>query len=137
MALRKGNMECREKAGFMVVRIRFGRGSVVSRRKGKNGRLATLGASLLTMVSLSCASLGAWRLGADLGWTGDFVVESGFLSHWLVWIGFAAAMQYASWRLAGYAALTQEQQDAAEIDGESSPVPASGDTEDAPARMPV
>lgn len=92
----------------MVVKIRFGRGPVVSRRKGKNGRLATLAASLLTMLSVSCASLGLWRLGSDLGWTGDFVVESGLLSHWLVWFGLAAAAQYGSWRLAGYAAVSRE-----------------------------
>src|ERR1019366_147652 len=131
-------MKCREKAGFMVVKIRFGLGPVVTRRKGKNGRLATLGASLLTMVSISCASLGVWRLGADLGWTGDFVVESGLLSHWLGWLGLAALSQYGSWRLAGYAALYREQDEAAETTPLSLPVLASSDTADAcevPARL--
>lgn len=86
----------------MVVRIRFGRGPVVKRRKGKNSRIATLAASLLTMASISLASLGLWRVGTDLGSTGGFVFSQGILSHWQVWIGAAIGVQYASWRLARY-----------------------------------
>lgn len=87
----------------MVVRIRFGRGPVVTRRKGKNSRIATLAASLLTMASLGFASLGLWRVGADLDWAGQFVFANGMLSHWQVWIGAAVAIQYLSWRLSRYA----------------------------------
>jgi hypothetical protein len=87
----------------MVVRIRFGQGPAVSRRRGKNSRMATLAASLLTLVSISCASLGMWRIGTDLEWAGDFVFHSGFLSHWQVWMGAAVAVQYLSWRLVRYA----------------------------------
>jgi hypothetical protein len=87
----------------MVVKIRFGRGPAVSRRRGKNSRMATLAASLLTLVSISCASLGMWRIGTDLEWAGDFVFHDGFLSHWQVWMGAAIAVQYSSWRLARYA----------------------------------
>jgi hypothetical protein len=76
---------------------------MVSRRKGKNSRIATLAASLLTMASLSCAALGLWRVGTDLDWAGGFVFSDGFLSHWQVWIGAAAAVQYAAWRLTRYA----------------------------------
>jgi hypothetical protein len=89
----------------MVVKIRFGRGPLVTRRRGKNSRIATLAASLLTMASLSCASLGLWRLGTDLNWAGGFVFPQGFLSHWQVWIGFAVAIQYAAWRLTQYAGM--------------------------------
>ena len=70
---------------LMVVKVRFGHGPVVTRRKGKNSRIAMLGASLLTLVAISCASLGLWRVGTDLDWAGDFVFQSGFLSHWQVW----------------------------------------------------
>lgn len=90
---------------FMIVRVRFGRGNVVARRKGKNSRIATLVASLLTIGSVSCASLGVWRVGGDLGWTGDFVFTQGLLSHWQVWMGAAAAIQYGAWRLTQYARL--------------------------------
>jgi hypothetical protein len=87
----------------MVVRIRFGRGPVVKRRKGKNSRIATLAANLLTMASISCAALGLWRVGTDLHWAGGFVFSQGLLSHWQVWIGTAVAIEYVSWRLSRYA----------------------------------
>jgi hypothetical protein len=99
-------MEC--KTEFMVVRIRFGRGPIVTQRPGKNSRIATLAASLLTLVSISCASLGLWRMGTDLNWAGDFFVSHGLLSHWQVWIGTAAAIQYAAWRLTRYARTARE-----------------------------
>ena len=94
----------------MVVRIRFGRGTMVKRRKGKNSRIATLAAGLLTMASISCAALGLWRVGTDLDWTGDFVFSKGLLSHWQVWIGVAVAIQYLSWRLARYARLAAQRE---------------------------
>jgi hypothetical protein len=88
---------------FMVVKIRFGRGPVVTRRKGKNSRIATLAASALTLLSLGSVSLGMWRVGTDLGWAGDFVFPQGFLSHWQVWVGAAVGIQYAGWKLTRYA----------------------------------
>ena len=36
-----------------------------------------------------------WRIGTDLGWTGDFVFSDGLLSHWQVWIG--AAIRCSTW----------------------------------------
>jgi hypothetical protein len=48
-------------------------------------------------------ALGLWRIGSDLGWAGDFMVQDGFLSHWQVWAGAAAGVQYASLRLTRYA----------------------------------
>jgi hypothetical protein len=87
----------------MVVKMRFGQGPVVSRRSGKNRRLARLAASLLTLVSISCASLALWRIGTDVAWAGNFVIPSGFLSHWQVWMGAAIAVQYLAWRLTRYA----------------------------------
>jgi hypothetical protein len=62
-----------------------------------------LGASVLTMLSISCASLGLWRLGSDLEWAGPFVYSDGLLSHWQVWIGAASLSQYGSFRLSRYA----------------------------------
>lgn len=102
-------MEC--KTEFMVVKIRFGHGPLVTRRQGKNSRIAMLSASLLTLTSISCASMGLWRLGTDLGWAGDFVFVHGLMSHWQVWIGVAVAVQYVAWRLTAYARLAREQND--------------------------
>lgn len=87
----------------MVVRIRLGRGAVVSRRAGKNSRIARVTATVLSLVSISLGSFGLWRVGADLGWAGDFVFTTGILSHWQVWIGAAIAVQYLVWQLSQYA----------------------------------
>jgi len=87
----------------MVVKIRFGLGPVVTRRKGKNGRMALLAGSLLTLSSICLGSLGVWRLGQDLDLAGDFVFPTGSLSHWQVWIGSAIGLQYGAWRLTRYA----------------------------------
>ena len=114
-------MEC--KTEFMVVKVRFARGPVISRRKGKNSRIATLAASLLTMASLSCAALGLWRVGTDLDWAGGFVFSDGFLSHWQVWMGAAIAVQYLSWRLARYA----KQARLPEVEAEAEDKPAEQD----------
>jgi hypothetical protein len=103
----------------MVVRMRFGPGQIVTRRPGKNSRIATLSASLLTLVSISFASLGMWRIGTDLDWAGDFVFPEGFLSHWQVWTGAAIAVQYCSWRLARYAKTAVPPEPAAEPAEES------------------
>jgi len=88
----------------MVVRIRFGRGPAVSGRAARNKRIATLTASFLTLISLSCGAFAFWRVGNDLGFVaGDFVFPSGLFSHWQVWTGFAIAVQYLAWRLNRYA----------------------------------
>ena len=68
-----------------------------------------LASSLLTLVAISCGSLGLWRLGTDLNWAGDFVFSHGLLSHWQVWIGTAIAVQYGCWRLTRYARMAREQ----------------------------
>ncbi len=87
----------------MVVKIRFGRGPVVARRKGKNSRIALLGAGLLTLVSICLASLGFWRLSQDVGLAGDFIFSDGLLSHWQVWIAATCLSWYCCWRLSRYA----------------------------------
>ncbi|HLJ48159.1 MAG TPA: hypothetical protein VKU01_19225 [Bryobacteraceae bacterium] len=47
---------------------------------------------MLTPVAVLAAALGAWRFGADLGWTSHFVITSGLLSHWQAWFAVAIAM---------------------------------------------
>lgn len=109
----------------MIVRIRFGRGPLVTRRKGKNGRVALLLASLLTLVSISFGVFGFWRLGEDLGFAGDFVFPTGLLSHWQVWVAAAAASQYGCWRLTKYSRQVriEEAEAEAEADEDEAAVP--------------
>ncbi len=89
-------------AGRLAAKVGFRRGPSLTPEE-RNGRIAMLSASLLTLVGISCVSLGLWRVGTDLEWAGDFVIQNGFLSHWQVWVGAAIAMQYTSWWLARYA----------------------------------
>jgi hypothetical protein len=86
----------------MIVRIRFGPSRRVSHRQGKNGRAARVTASLLGLVAICLGIFGFWRLGEDLGFFGDFVFSTGFLSHWQVWLAAGAAIRYVCWRLTRY-----------------------------------
>lgn len=56
----------------------------------------TLLGFLMKPAALSAYALGFWRLGDDIGWTGDFFIGSGLLSHWQVWVGIGAAIHAAS-----------------------------------------
>jgi hypothetical protein len=38
--------------------------------------------------------LGAWRLGADLGWTSSFIIGKGLLSHHQFWFALAIAVPW-------------------------------------------
>ena len=49
--------------------------------------------TLLTPVSAVGFVLAAWRLGADIGWTNDFPLSDGLLSHWMVWIVIGVLIQ--------------------------------------------
>lgn len=89
----------------MVVRIRFPRGPMVERRRGKNGGIVSVFAGFLTLVSVTCFILAVWRLGADLEWFGPFVISDGFFSHGQVWLASAIFVQYASWRMKRYSKL--------------------------------
>jgi hypothetical protein len=60
-------------AEFMVVKF-VSEVAPVMTLEEKSGRIALLSASLLTLVAISCGSLGLWRMGTDLEWAGDFVI---------------------------------------------------------------
>jgi len=47
-------------------------------------------------LTLTLSVLAIWRLGADLGWTGDFFVGSGIFSHFQVWVALAVMSHLAS-----------------------------------------
>jgi hypothetical protein len=92
----------------MLIKIRFGRGTSITRRQGKNARIAAAASTCGTLAAISCGTLGCWRLGRDLGWAGDFVFESGVLSHWQVWLSAAALVQYGSWRISRHGRAARE-----------------------------
>ena len=94
----------------MVVRIRFRHGPRIGRRTGKNSKIAWIAASLLTLGSVSCLTLGVWRLGVDFGWAAEFPFpEDSFLSHWHIWLTSSLLIQVAAWKLNRYGRPRQAQ----------------------------
>jgi hypothetical protein len=63
----------------------------------------------LTPIALMEAALGSWRLGADLGFTGDFFISTGLFSHWQVWFALALGTQFLSLTLGRYLRNLPEQ----------------------------
>ncbi len=55
-------------------------------------RLSSATAALLTPAAAMAFGLGLWRIGADLKWAGEFVIERGVFSHWQVWIALAGLL---------------------------------------------
>jgi hypothetical protein len=53
-------------------------------------------AALLIPVAVLAGALGVWRLAADPGWTSQFFLASGLLSHWQVWITVAILTRTSS-----------------------------------------
>jgi hypothetical protein len=86
----------------MVVRIRFGKGPKVERKRRKNRRVALAVGSLLTPAAVMAMALGVWRLAADLKWTDTFAISNGLFSHWQVWIVGAVLLQLCSRMLNRY-----------------------------------
>jgi hypothetical protein len=55
--------------------------------------LAPLLAALLPPFSVIALILAFWRLGSDIGWTGQFAISAGLFSHWQVWMALAVGLQ--------------------------------------------
>jgi hypothetical protein len=81
----------------MIVRIRLQHGE-----PHQNRRIALGLAALLNPLALMACALALWRVGADLGWTGEFAITEGLLSHWQVWFAAAAAIELAAIALNRY-----------------------------------
>jgi len=87
----------------MIVRIRFGRGTPVGKKPRKRRRFAAGVAGFLTPAAALAAAFGAWRIAADMNWTGSFAIPSGFFSHWQVWLAGAMVLQLCATLLNRYA----------------------------------
>ncbi len=67
-------------------------------------QLANVLVALLTPAAMLALVMGLWRVAADLGWAGAFLVTGGFFSHWQVWIAFSAGLKMLSSGLLAWAA---------------------------------
>lgn len=77
----------------MKVKLRLSSGPRVRRSGTRNRHLAIGLASLLTPASLMAFAMGAWRMMADMGLSGEFVFTEGALSHWQVWVAISFLVQ--------------------------------------------
>src|SRR5271165_3793938 len=59
-------------------------------------RLGGLVSALMAPAVVSVYVLAFWSLAANIGWTGAFMVSSGPLSNWMVWLGIAVLLQGAA-----------------------------------------
>ncbi len=86
----------------MLVRIRFGRGPQVAKKRRKQQRLATALGALLDPAAAMAFCLALWRIAADLNWTNSFAIPSGLFSHWQVWLGAAILLELGARKLSRY-----------------------------------
>ena len=80
----------------MRVRIRFVRHSRTGNRRRRKQRIALAVAALLTPGAAVAVAFALWRIGADMDWANRFAISSGIFSHWQVWLGGAAALQFCA-----------------------------------------
>jgi hypothetical protein len=86
----------------MVVRIRLAKRPAQEIRRAQRGHAALAIAALLSPAALMAFVLGFWRIAADLNWTDRFAIASGAFSHWQVWLGGGAFLQFCAYALNRY-----------------------------------
>ncbi len=69
-------------------------------------QLANVLVALLTPAALVALVMGLWRVCADLGWAGAFLIGGGFFSHWQVWIALSIALKMLSSSLIAWGSRT-------------------------------
>lgn len=101
----------RARASLMRVVIRFGKGAKIgSHAPRQNPGLALAVSALLTPAAVATAILGLWRIAADLDWASDFAIDSGFFSHWQVWIAAAILLELCARLLGRHGRLPVEEE---------------------------
>lgn len=86
----------------MVVKIKFGKGSIVVMNRKKNRRAALAMAALLDPAAVMALALALWGMAAELNWVGGFAISSGLFSHWETWLGAAVALELCAFALNRY-----------------------------------
>lgn len=71
-------------------------------------QLADILVALLTPAALIALVMGLWRVGADLGWAGAFLITGGFFSHWQVWIVLSLGLKMVSSTLLSWGSPTSK-----------------------------
>jgi hypothetical protein len=87
----------------MIVRIRFGGGTKVTKKTRGTRRFAAGLGGLLTPAAVLAAVVALWGIAADMNWTSSFAIHAGLFSHWQVWLGAALGLQLCAHLLNRYA----------------------------------
>ena len=56
----------------------------------------SMSGAVLAPIAVLAGVMGAWRLGADLGWTGPFFINEGLLSRYQLWFAIAVGAHTSS-----------------------------------------
>lgn len=70
--------------------------------------LANILIALMTPAAVVALVMGIWRVAADLGWAGAFLITGGFFSHWQVWIVLAVGLKMLSSTLLAWGSRTNK-----------------------------
>jgi hypothetical protein len=76
-------------AGILVARA----GSWATKTSQQFGSVVS---ALMGPAIVSAYALAFWSLSSNIGWTGAFMVTSGPLSNWMVWVGIAVILHIAA-----------------------------------------
>jgi hypothetical protein len=74
--------------------------------QGFSRQLANILVALLTPAAVLALVMAIWRLCADLGWAGAFLISDGFFSHWQVWLASSVALKMISSTLIAWGSRT-------------------------------
>jgi hypothetical protein len=61
--------------------------------EGSHRAAEMLATVLLAPAAVITFAFGLWRLGADLGWTGNFIFGEGLFSHWIIWMALSLGLK--------------------------------------------
>jgi hypothetical protein len=76
--------------------------------QGFSRQLADVLVALLTPSAVIALVMALWRVSADLGWAGAFLVTDGFFSHWQVWIALSIGLKLISSTMIAWGSRTNK-----------------------------
>jgi hypothetical protein len=76
--------------------------------QGFSRQLADVLVALLTPSAVLALVMALWRVAADLGWAGAFLIGDGFFSHWQVWIVLSIGLKLISSTMIAWGSRTNK-----------------------------
>jgi hypothetical protein len=76
--------------------------------QGFSRQLADILVALLTPSAVIALVMALWRVAADLGWAGAFLITDGFFSHWQVWIALSIGLKLISSTMIAWGSRTSK-----------------------------